>query len=196
MNAATHAADIFPHLRIVMGMVIGLGITRVLMGVAAIVQHPDRGKLYPTHLLWAGSVLLELIHFWWWQFALFSIPDWTFSVFLFLIAYCVVLFLLAALLFPDRLDEYNGYEGFFISRRKWFFSLFALTFVFDYIDTLIKGTQHLVLFGFEYAIQLPVGIALCAIAIITPNRRFQFALVIVHLIYQLSWIYRLFYTIS
>jgi len=196
MDAATDAPELFPHIRIVMGMVIGLGITRLLMGFAGIVQHPQRAKLYPTHLLWAGSLLLELIHFWWWEFALFTISEWTFGVYFFLIAYCIVLFLLAALLFPDRIDDYDGYEGFFLSRRKWFFGLFASTFVFDIIDTVIKGPQHLALFGFEYAVQVPIAIGLCVVAMFTTNRRYQLALVIVHIVYQISWIYRLFYTVT
>ena len=50
------------------------------------------------------------------------------AVFFFLIAYAVTLFLLAALLFPDKLDEYRGYEDFFLTRRRWFFGVFALTF--------------------------------------------------------------------
>jgi hypothetical protein len=36
----TAAPELFPHIRIVMGMVIGLGVTRMLMGVAGLVQHP------------------------------------------------------------------------------------------------------------------------------------------------------------
>lgn len=31
--------DVFVHVRIVMGTVIGLGITRLLLGVAGLVQH-------------------------------------------------------------------------------------------------------------------------------------------------------------
>ena len=72
------APELFPHIRIVMGMVIGLGITRLLMGVASLVQHPNRARLSPLHLLWAASILIELIFFWWWEFALFEIEDWTF----------------------------------------------------------------------------------------------------------------------
>ena len=49
------AHDIFPHIRIVMGMVIGLGVTRLLSGVARIVQHPGQYRLYPVHLAWVAS---------------------------------------------------------------------------------------------------------------------------------------------
>ena len=34
--------EIFTHVRIVMGMVIGLGITRMLAGIAGFIQHPGR----------------------------------------------------------------------------------------------------------------------------------------------------------
>ena len=102
------SAEIFTHVRIVMGMVVGLGITRLLMGVAGLVQHPRRAKLSAIHLLWALSVLIELALFWWWEFELRSLPRWSFGVFAFLVSYSVTLFMLAALLFPDKIDEYDG----------------------------------------------------------------------------------------
>ena len=190
------APELFPHIRIVMGMVIGLGITRLLMGVAGLVQHPKRASLSPLHLLWAASILIELIFFWWWEFALFEIEDWTFGIFFFIIGYAVALFLLAALLFPDNISEYEGYEDFFLKRRHWFFGLFAATFVFDIIDTLIKGQAHWLEFGWEYYIQVPVGLVLGAVAIWTANRRYHLGLVALHLLFQTAWIIRLFNTVT
>jgi len=67
-EAALSAHDVFPHIRIVMGMVIGLAVTRLLSGVARIVQHPKQYRLYPVHWL-GGLVLLMLVHFWWWESA-------------------------------------------------------------------------------------------------------------------------------
>jgi hypothetical protein len=43
--------DVFVHVRIVMGTVIGLGITRLLLGVAGLVQHAKRARLSAIHLL-------------------------------------------------------------------------------------------------------------------------------------------------
>ena len=188
------ATELFPHIRIVMGMVVGLGITRLLMGVAGLIQHPDRARLSAIHLLWALSVLIELVLFWWWEFALYEISDWSFGIFAFLIGYAVLLFLMAALLFPDKLDDYDGYEDFFLKRRKWFFGVFALTFLFDIVDTLIKGEPYLDTLGLDYLIQVPIGLALCAIAVWTADRRYHLGLVLVHLVYQAWWIWILFYT--
>ncbi len=188
------AAELFPHIRIVMGMVVGLGITRLLTGVAGLIQHPSRAKLSALHLLWALSVLVELILFWWWEFALYDITDWSFGIFAFLIGYAVTLFLMAALLFPDRIDDYASYEDFFLRRRHWFFAIFGLTFLFDVVDTLIKGEPYFDTLGIDYMVQIPVGLVLAGIAIWTSNRRFHLGLVIAHLIYQAWWISILFYT--
>lgn len=192
MDAAT-ANQLFVHLRILMGTVIGLGMARLLVGLANFIQHPDRAKLYVTHLIWAGSILLTLVHFWWWEFALIEVQIWTFGAFLFLIAYCTALFLLCTLLFPDNIDEYDGYEGFFMSRRGWFFGLFAITIIFDIFDNLLKGPTYFSGIDLEYAIAVPVGLLLCIGAIVTRNRAYHLLIALAQLGYQLSWIVRLFY---
>ena len=175
-----------------MGMVVGLGITRLLTGYAGLIQHPTRAKLSLIHLLWGLSILVELVLFWWWEFELYGVQHWNFGLFAFLIGYAVTLYLLAALIFPDRIDEYDGYEDFFLKRRHWFFSIFGLTFVLDIIDTVVKGEPYLDTLGIGYLIQVPIGLALAAIAIRTSNRHYHFGLVLVHLAYQCVWIVLLF----
>jgi hypothetical protein len=190
-----YAHDIFPHIRIILGMVIGLGVTRLLSGVARIVQHPGQYRLYSVHLAWVASVLLMLVHFWWWEFGLFQIESWTFGKYLFIIFYAVTLFLLCALLFPDSMLDYTSYEDFFYSRRAWFFGLLAATYLLDVIDTLLKGPEHFARFGVEYLFRTPVFVALCVIAILVSDRRFHIAFVAAALVYQISFILRLFDTI-
>src|ERR1700743_1989284 len=131
--------DIFMHVRLVMAFVISLSTARLLTGVSRFVQHPSKVRVYPVHLIWTFSVLLMLIHFWWWEFWLTGLLQWNFAIYTFLIAFAITLFLLCSILYPDNLAEYAGYEDYFYSRRAWFFGLFAPTFVFGFIDTLIKG---------------------------------------------------------
>lgn len=186
---------LFPHIRIVLGIVIGFGITRLLSGVARIMQHPDRHALFGTHLAWTAWVLLELIYFWWWEFNLYTVPVWTFGTYAFVISYAILLFLLCALLFPESMQDYVSYRDYFLTRRGWFFGVLAASYLFDVVDTLIKGRAY---FGYptpEYIINTLVVIALCMVAIKTRNARFHAIFVTAMLIYQVSWILRRYGTL-
>lgn len=189
--ASLAGSDLFPHVRIVMGMVVGLAMSKLLTGFAGLVQHPGRYRLSAVHLLWGVSILVELILFWWWEFALSRLPDWNFATFFFLIVYAITLYLLAALLFPDNIDEYGGYEAYLIRRRYWFFGLLAATFVLDMIDTMIKGEAHWSRLVVDYVLQVPFGLALCAIACASKRPRVHLALVLAHIAYQLYWLTRI-----
>ncbi|MBI4920276.1 MAG: hypothetical protein HY834_00870 [Devosia nanyangense] len=177
-----------------MGMVVGLGITRLLTGVAGLIQHPKRARVSAIHLLWALSMLVAMVLFWWWEFALYEISDWSFGIFAFLIVYAISLYVMAALLFPDDVDDYDGYEDFFLKRRHWFFAVFGATFLLDVVDTLIKGEPYFDTLGVGYLIQVPIGLILAGIAIWTADRRYHLALVIGQLLYQAWWVSILFYT--
>lgn len=59
--------DIFQHVRMIMGMVVGLSVTRLLTGLVRIIQHPNQTRIYPVHIGWVLTLLLMLMHFWWWE---------------------------------------------------------------------------------------------------------------------------------
>lgn len=193
MDLPTHIdPSQFVHIRMVLSMVVSLSIARLLSGLAKFVQHPGRTEIYGTHLLWALYMLVQLIHFWWWQFALSRVPTWHFLIFAFVIGYAAVLYLLCALLFPDDIAEYRGYADYFLSRRRWFFAVLALSFVLDVVDSLIKGMDYLRAQGPEYGLRIGVAVVLCAVAARVEDRRFHLALVLASLAYQASWILRLY----
>lgn len=193
MDHQLTGAEIFPHIRIVMGIIIGMGITRLLAGLARFVQHPSRHDVSLLHFSWACTMLLMLVHFWWWEVALYDITDWSFGVFFFLIVYTIVLFLMSALLFPDDIREYKNYEDFFIDRRKWFFALLAATLVLDVVDTYVKGVNHFQEYSLDLAIVTPVFLVLCLIAMRTADRRLHLAIVAVNMLDEAIWIVRLFH---
>jgi hypothetical protein len=182
--------ELFPHIRIVIGMVIGLAITRLLTGIARLIQHPKRYRISAIHLLWVFSLLVELALFWWWEFALSRLPSLTFGTFAFLIIYALTLFLLCALLFPDDLDEYADYEDYFLDRRRWFFGLFALTFVLDVVDTALKGQARWSHYSADYLVQVPLGLGICLAASVWAGKRVQLATALLHIAYQAYWMAR------
>jgi hypothetical protein len=66
--------------------------------------------------------------------------------------------------------------------------------VADIIDTTLKGPAYLHSFGVEYPIRIVAGLAVCLIAMLTQNRRIQLTLLTVSLLYQISFIVRLYNT--
>jgi hypothetical protein len=184
--------DFYFHVRILIGLVLGLGLTRILSGVSRIVQQPSHKKLYATHLLWVAVVLVSAIHFWWFEFGLIRIGTWRFELFAFVLFYAFLFYLMASLLFPDEMSDFASYEDYYFSRRRWFFGLLAATVPIDIVDTLAKGRAYFDGLGPEYPLQQAALLMLCAVAAWTENRRLHFALAALYLLYLISWILRVY----
>jgi hypothetical protein len=188
MIAPASNPDLYPHVRVVISIIVGLCITTLLSGFARFVQHPRRERVSILHLGWAISLLLWIIHFWWWEFRLSMVPQWTFANYFFVILYAILFYFLCTLLFPSDLKDYSGYEDYFLSRRKWFFGFLAATFLADVIDTRLKGSVYLHSFGIEYPIRIIANLIICAIAMFTSDRRMQLTLLAVAFLYHIALI--------
>ncbi len=197
MNETVHIdPNVYFHVRIVLGMVLGLSIARLLSGVAVYVQHPGRYRVSPLHLAWTLLLFVQVIHFWWFEFHLRSLPHMTFPIYFFVLIYGSAYFLLCSLLYPADIDEYAGYEDYFLSRRGWFFGILAGAQVLDLVDTAIKGEAYFQSLGFEHPMRNVVIAAACITAIFVRDRRFHLALVTIYLLYEASWIWRLYDDLS
>lgn len=186
------AHELYLHIRVIISIVLGIAITRILAGLARFVQHPGKLKVYPVHLLWTLIVLISAIHFWWWEFGLAAIASWRFELFLFVLFYAFLFALMANILFPDDLDEYEGYRDYFLSRRGWFFGLLIASMLTDWFDTAIKGHAYLASFGLEYPLRIAGTVALALVAMRTRNPRFHLAFALLYLAYYVSWIVRVY----
>jgi hypothetical protein len=186
--------DLYQHIKVVISIIVGLCITTLLSGFARFVQHPKRAKVSVLHLGWAAALLLWIIHFWWWEFRLSLIPQWTFEIYFFIILYAILFYFLCTLLFPSDLKDYSGYEDYFLSRRKWFFGILAATNIADIADTSLKGSTYLHSFGIEYPIRIIFMLTVCAIGMITANRRVQMILLAVSFVYHIGLIILIYST--
>ena len=104
-------ADLYLHVRVLIAIILGLSVTRLVSGIAALVQHPGRYRIWSVHLGWVAWALVNVVTFWWWEFRLSLIPHWTFSLYFFVCVYASMYYFLSALLFPQDLDEYHGLSG-------------------------------------------------------------------------------------
>ena len=141
--------DLYSQVRVLFSILLGLGVSHLLRGLARIVQHPKEYQVYWVHLVWSLFLFLYLIHFWWWEFRLRQVMEWTFPRYFFVALYATLLYMLCTLLFPEEMGDYKGFDEYFYSRRSWIFSFMALLFVADVGDTLLKAcltSRHLVPF--------------------------------------------------
>jgi hypothetical protein len=95
----------FEYVTVLISIVLGLGITQILTGIADLVHQSKRVKIYWPHLLWVLVILVLHVQDWWVTFDLRAYGPWTLPTFLFAMTYPITLFILARLLFPFGIQE-------------------------------------------------------------------------------------------
>jgi hypothetical protein len=177
----------FNYVMVLASVIIGLGIAHLLQGVGGIVQHPGREKTYWVHLLWVAAIFLRAIFWWWFEFRLSEITEWTFALYLFVLAYAVLIYLWCALLFPRDLAGYEGFKDYYFSRRGWFFGLLVVGQAVDLADTLLKGMVHFRSLGPSYPIAIAIVSLLMLIAMRTRSERYHGAFAISSVVYLVAY---------
>lgn len=188
--------EFFNYVMVLASVIVGLAVTHLLQGVAKLIQHPDRHKLYWVHLLWVALMFLNALFLWWWEYQLSSVGRWTFELYVFVLSFSVVLYLICAVLMPSELGDYANYRAYYYSRRRWLFGLLLLFSLMDLADSAIKGPAHLAELGWPYYAVVATRSALLLLAMKTRNARFH-AFVVVLFIGQLVVLaFRSFHTMQ
>ena len=128
----------FEYLAVLISIIVGLGITHLLGGIARFIHHPDRYKFFWIHLVWVWFVFLYMLAFWWAQLWMNRVEEWNSHLYAFLVLFSVLLYLLCVIITPP--DSPNGLDlrEYFFSKRKWFFGVFLATLFVNLLDGLIK----------------------------------------------------------
>ena len=134
--------SLFEFILIVVAIVLSLGIAELFGGVVRLLRGElEAGRL---HFLWVAWVFLIQIQFAW---ATWNVPArdvWYFHQFALLIAYPIVLYIAAALLFPSPSNPKDLETHFFDRRRPFFSTLIILQIVASIMGSLVfSSTAHL-----------------------------------------------------
>jgi len=105
MHTSISALDIYPNVRTLLGMIVGLALAHMLTQFARIIEFNRWRKLYWPHMVWAAFMLVYIIHFWWWQVRLSMLPTWTFGAFAFIVFYALLVFLACTVVLPASLSD-------------------------------------------------------------------------------------------
>ena len=174
----------FEYVVVLISIILGLGITTILTGVAEWIKHFRQSTLYTPYIIWIVLVFVMHVHEWWESYALKSIEVWRLPLFLFVILYPINLYVLAHLLFPRQTDEPFNAKEFYQKRYPTFFICVLILDLLSVIHNItISGLPitsqfvHLLLFVIlggvllsktkKESIHLAVSILLLAILVIT-----------------------------
>jgi hypothetical protein len=188
--------EFFNYVMVLASVIVGLAVTHLLQGVAKLIQHPDRQKLYWVHLLWVALMFLNALFLWWWEFELSGMKHWTFELYLFVLSFSVVLYLICAVLMPSELGDYASYRAYYFSRRRWLFGLLLLFSFMDLADSAIKGPAHLSELGWPYYAVVGTRSALLLMAMKTRNSKFHAFVVLLFIAQLVALAFRSFHTMQ
>lgn len=137
LDSAIGALDTFSHMRIINGMGISLCLSRLLVFASRFIQNPKKNKLSYIHSGWVIVVFLWIIQFWWDYLLEGSVKKYDVATYILDLSYVFGLFFICVTLTPDDVGREDGdYEGYFFSRRIWFFWLFIFLNAIQFLSDL------------------------------------------------------------
>lgn len=84
-------------------------------------------------------MLVWLVAYWWFSFALATVETWTPQLLLFVLLYGALIYFLLALLYPEQVETGADLFAYFTKNQKWFFGALILLGVMDLVDAVVKS---------------------------------------------------------
>jgi hypothetical protein len=116
----------FEYVIVLISIILGLGITTILTGLAEQIKHSSLTKIYLPHAIWIVLVFVLHVHEWWQNYSLKSVQVWELPMFLFILLYPINLYVLAHLLFPSEIKHETSKDFYLANFRKIFSSAIIL----------------------------------------------------------------------
>jgi len=142
----------FEYLSVLLSIVLGLGITHLLLGFGRWLEQRDTFQAYEPALAWAAFLLLVHVQTWWTMFGYQGFEDWNFLQFSVVLLQPILLFLLAVVVFPGPNAGRPDLRENFLHQRPWFYGLLAALLVVSLLKDLVRDghlpeTPNLVFHG-------------------------------------------------
>jgi len=130
--------DEFSYLSVLLLVILGLAVTQILQGFSALVLSRKQIRIYWPVLGWAFLTLLVCFQNWWSMFGLRNRHDWTFEQFAMVLLQTILIYMVAALVFPEFTgEEVIDLRESFYAHRRWFFVLAMTTVIVSLLKTFV-----------------------------------------------------------
>lgn len=132
--------DPFEYVVVLTSLIIGLGIAQILTGFADVLSNLKNTKIYLPHILFTVVIFLLLIQEWWinYQYAT-EIDSWTLKTVLAILAYPILLFVMARMIFP------TGIRGNETDFKEYYFDQWRYIFTIGFAKVGVSIIQNIVI---------------------------------------------------
>lgn len=128
----------FEFVTVLISIILGLGITQIMSGLADLIHQWKEVRLYWPHLLWIALVFILQVQDWWLLYQLKSITNWQLPVFLVQVLYPISLFILARILFPLSADgKSTDMRVYYLENYRKFFVMVMILSVVSAIENIV-----------------------------------------------------------
>jgi hypothetical protein len=127
----------FEYITVLVSIILGLGVTQIVTGVAHFLHSGNKVKIYWPHLLWIIMIFFFHIQEWWVFYEYKSFTAWQMHTFIFVILYPIGLFIQARLLFPfDNFDEVTDLKKFYYENYRIYYGSIGVQAILSIIDNM------------------------------------------------------------
>jgi hypothetical protein len=133
----------FEYITVLISIILGMGLTQLVSGFAAIIIRWEKIKVYWPHLVLILLVFVIQIQEWWATYELHRYPYWRLVTILFIVLYPIDLYLLARILFPIR---WSGKE---IDLKLFYFNNFRKIYLLIMFLPIHSIIENIFLSGYQ-----------------------------------------------
>ena len=134
---------VFEYIGVLISVIMGLGVTHLAIGATKLIQHREEVRFYVPHMIWTANILIFILLIWWGMFSWSSHDNWYALEYLFITAYAITSFFLAAMLYPWDMAPDIDVRAFFSKNRVWFFGSLLVAWGIDTTESLFKANAGL-----------------------------------------------------
>jgi hypothetical protein len=162
----------FDYLTILTSIVLGLAIANVLTRLATVITARERVDFYWPPVAWGIWLFFIAVQHWWAEWGVRHTPQWSFGAFLLELLVPVDLFILSALILPER----EGARGvldlgeWYFRNRAWFFGFLFFLPALSIAEELARTGRMASMLNLGFLLAFEVAIAA---AYIMKSRRAQ-----------------------
>lgn len=134
--------DAFGYLSVLLSIILGLGITQVLTAAGRLIRGRRDVVAYWPPLVWAALLLVIYVQVWWSMFELRTHEGWTFLAFFVVLLQTVALYMVAALVLPESVDDRPvDLRAHYDAHAPWFFGFLVATVLASVLKEVVLNGQ-------------------------------------------------------